>query len=340
MRRCTRSSLRPTEISVSIEFIEFARQLFRKQVTPPVEGTPLAAQNLPVADESSAPPPAQKPLGGSEDVSAPLDLPNKGAVVSSKPSSPQTKPATRPGMIPASAGLLALKRMDSVSKDKEPPPESSLSELTRPISELTTPGSQAPAADPTDPINPGHELGGQEALRDNWGQTGPSGGPVSDLPPAALNMTIEQLRDPAAAPRFEDTIAGLSLALRANTAEKPAWQNELINRAMTLEGVAGAIVALPDGLVLASRLPPDQDPRAIAEFLPQIFAQVSRCTRVLKLGELINLSFNVGGIPWMVSRAGNGFFAAFGRADTPLSTAQLAKLAEELAPPHSAGDFP
>lgn len=109
-----------------------------------------------------------------------------------------------------------------------------------------------------------------------------------------------------------------------------ATPNEIVSKAATLDGVDGALIALPDGLLVASRIPNNMNADTIAAFLPQIFGRVSQCTRELRLGELNNLNFTVGNIPWKIFRVGSIYFAAFGRPGTPLPTAQLVGLAAEL----------
>jgi hypothetical protein len=105
---------------------------------------------------------------------------------------------------------------------------------------------------------------------------------------------------------------------------------EVIARAMALNGVAGALVALPDGLMVASDIPSDLNADTLAAFLPQIYGRVSQCTRELRMGDLNNLNFTVGNVPWKVFRIHGVYFAAFGRAGEPLPTSQLALLAGEL----------
>jgi predicted regulator of Ras-like GTPase activity (Roadblock/LC7/MglB family) len=111
---------------------------------------------------------------------------------------------------------------------------------------------------------------------------------------------------------------------------KYATPNEVVSRAAALDGVAGALIALPDGLMVANRLPADLNGDTLAAFLPQIFGKVSQCTKELRMGELNNVHFTVGNIPWKIFRVNAIFFAAFGRAGEPLPTAQLAALATEL----------
>jgi predicted regulator of Ras-like GTPase activity (Roadblock/LC7/MglB family) len=109
-----------------------------------------------------------------------------------------------------------------------------------------------------------------------------------------------------------------------------ATPNEVVSRAAALQGVAGSLIALPDGLMVASQLSPDLNGDTLAAFLPQIFAKVNQCTKELRMGELNNLNFTVGNVPWKIFRVNAIFFAAFGRAGEPLPTGQLAALAAEL----------
>jgi len=109
-----------------------------------------------------------------------------------------------------------------------------------------------------------------------------------------------------------------------------ASPNEIVSRAAALDGVAGVLIALPDGLMVASRIPAELNGDTLAAFLPQIFAKVSACTKELRMGELNNVSFTVGNVPWKIFRVNAIFFAAFGIAGQPMPTAQLAGLAAEL----------
>lgn len=106
--------------------------------------------------------------------------------------------------------------------------------------------------------------------------------------------------------------------------------DEIVSHALKLPGVAGALVALPDGLMVASQIPADLNADTLAAFLPQIYGRVSQCAKELRMGELNNLNFTVGNVPWKIFRIHGVFFAAFGRAGEPLPTAQLAMLATEL----------
>jgi len=109
-----------------------------------------------------------------------------------------------------------------------------------------------------------------------------------------------------------------------------ATPKETMERAMALPGVAGAVVALYDGLMIAGQVPPDLNADTVAAFLPQIVARMGQSTKELRMGELNNLSFTVGNVPWKIFRVNSVYFAAFGRAGESLPTAQLAALAGQL----------
>ena len=90
------------------------------------------------------------------------------------------------------------------------------------------------------------------------------------------------------------------------------------------------MVALPDGLVVASKLPAGLSADSLAAFLPQIYAKFDACLKDLSMDGLNNLNFTAGNVPWRVFRTSSVFFAAFGRANEPIPGDWLATLAGEL----------
>jgi predicted regulator of Ras-like GTPase activity (Roadblock/LC7/MglB family) len=105
---------------------------------------------------------------------------------------------------------------------------------------------------------------------------------------------------------------------------------EIVGRAMALPGVAGSVVAMPDGMRIASQVPVELNADTVAAFLPQIFDRVNQSTRELRMGPLNNVNFTVGNVPWKIFRVNAVYFATFGRAGEQLPSAQLAQLAAEL----------
>jgi predicted regulator of Ras-like GTPase activity (Roadblock/LC7/MglB family) len=136
--------------------------------------------------------------------------------------------------------------------------------------------------------------------------------------------------DGADAPRSVETEYKRAPMPATDFSSRRATPKEIIERAVKLPNVVGAVVALPDGLKVAYHLPPDLNPDTVAAFLPQLFSRVSQCSKELRMGELNNLNFTIGNVPWKIFRVNAVYFAAFGRAGEPLPTAQLAVLAGEL----------
>ena len=136
--------------------------------------------------------------------------------------------------------------------------------------------------------------------------------------------------DTAEAPSVDETEYRHPQRPATDFSSRYATPNEIVARAMELSGVVGAIVALPDGLKVASQIPSDFNADTLAAFLPQIFDRVSQSTRELRMGALNNFYFTVGNVPWKIFRVNAVYFAAFGRAGEALPTVQLAALAAEL----------
>ena len=155
--------------------------------------------------------------------------------------------------------------------------------------------------------------------------------PAPKLKPAGVPDTNFYVwGDSADTPRVDETEFKRKSSAGTEFLTRYATPNEVVSRAAALDGVAGALVALPDGLMVASKVSADLNGDTLAAFLPHIFGKVSQCTKELRMGELNNLHFTVGNVPWKIFRVNAIFFAAFGRAGQPLPTAQLAALAGEL----------
>ncbi len=105
---------------------------------------------------------------------------------------------------------------------------------------------------------------------------------------------------------------------------------EVVKRASALDGVAGALVVLPEGLLVAAELSTSQDDDALAAFLARAFGRVNQCARESLVGELSHLEFAADGIPWHIFRLNGILFAAFGLAGGSLPLPELTTLAKEL----------
>lgn len=112
---------------------------------------------------------------------------------------------------------------------------------------------------------------------------------------------------------------------------KKSWTpNEIVQKTSNLKGVEGALIAMQDGLLVASQLPPRIIGDTVAAFIPQIFGRMNQYTRELKLGELNQVTLTVDQVPWHIAKVGNIFFSVVGRKDELLPLDQLAVVAGEL----------
>jgi predicted regulator of Ras-like GTPase activity (Roadblock/LC7/MglB family) len=152
----------------------------------------------------------------------------------------------------------------------------------------------------------------------------------SSLPPAAVVPPLPETNFFTRAGQPQVTDSEFKRKGGTDFSSRAATPNEVVSRALQLPGVVGAVIALPDGLKVASQIPADLNGDTLAAFLPQIFARVNQCSRELRMGDLNNLSFTVGNVPWKIFRVNAVYFAAFGRANEGLPTAPLAALAAEL----------
>jgi predicted regulator of Ras-like GTPase activity (Roadblock/LC7/MglB family) len=123
-----------------------------------------------------------------------------------------------------------------------------------------------------------------------------------------------------------------SLAEAFNQPGKQTWSpSEIINYLAQLPEIAGSVVALQEGLVVAHRLPDPLKGEVFAAFLPQIFARINQYSNEMKLGAVDDLLINAHGLPCHLFRVGQVYFAALGKPGIPLPTPILRLCAAALA---------
>jgi predicted regulator of Ras-like GTPase activity (Roadblock/LC7/MglB family) len=123
-----------------------------------------------------------------------------------------------------------------------------------------------------------------------------------------------------------------SLAEAFNQPGKVSWSpSEIVNSLAGLPQIAGSVVALQEGLVIAHRLPEPLKGEVFAAFLPQIFARINQYSNEMKLGAVDDLLINAHGLPCHLFRVGQVYFAALGNPGEPLPTATLRLCAAALA---------
>ena len=94
--------------------------------------------------------------------------------------------------------------------------------------------------------------------------------------------------------------------------------------------MAGALIALQDGLLVASCMPPAWKTETIAAFLPQIFGRLRQYTNEFKMGELGSVAFTVEQGTLQIFNAGIIYFAALSQQGAVLPIADLTLIAKEI----------
>ncbi len=106
---------------------------------------------------------------------------------------------------------------------------------------------------------------------------------------------------------------------------------EIVAGTVKLPGVTGAIVALQEGLQVASSLPEGVKSEVVAAFLPQIFARLNQYSGEMKLGEVDDLLFTTHGAHCQIYRLGYVYLAVLGTPGESLPWHELRLISEELA---------
>ena len=123
-----------------------------------------------------------------------------------------------------------------------------------------------------------------------------------------------------------------SLGVAFGNAGKTHWSpSEIVAHLVKLPNIAGAAVALQEGLVIAHQLPEPRKGEVFAAFLPQIFARLGQYANDMKLGAVHDILIQSGNGPCHVFRRGQVFFAALGMVGEPLPTPILRLCMEALS---------
>ncbi len=109
---------------------------------------------------------------------------------------------------------------------------------------------------------------------------------------------------------------------------------EIVRLTSQLQGVAGCILALSDGVFVTGQLPPHLDQETISVFAPQLFNKVGTYTKELRVGEVTRLSVFTDQQPLSIFRAGDIFLVVI-HDNLHFSKALLRRcerISQELAP--------
>ncbi len=151
----------------------------------------------------------------------------------------------------------------------------------------------------------------------------PAPAPAAPIAPAPQPVTTQAAPAPKKAPT--------NLSELFNEPSKKSWTpNEIVQRTTLLPNVSGALIALQDGLLVATNMPPEMKTETIAAFVPQIFGRLNQYSKELQMGDTKAVSFTVDCGTVQVYNAGIIYFAAFGKTGTLLPLTELQLIAGEL----------
>jgi predicted regulator of Ras-like GTPase activity (Roadblock/LC7/MglB family) len=105
---------------------------------------------------------------------------------------------------------------------------------------------------------------------------------------------------------------------------------DVVSRITSLPGVAGAVLASQDGMLMGAKFPPEYKPDVIAALIPQITSKLDQFTKELNLSEVSQAGFLAGSVPWHICQAGGVLLIVMGRSGENLPMAQLKLVAEAL----------
>ena len=134
---------------------------------------------------------------------------------------------------------------------------------------------------------------------------------VAYIEPAATE-TLQHPPAPASenAPAIEGKPATTIGAIFGEPEREHWTPAEIVSRLPQLPGVAGAVVALQEGLLVAHSLPEEVKGEVVAAFLPQVFARLNQYAGEMKLGEVDDLLFTTRGAHCQIYRFGIVYFAS------------------------------
>jgi predicted regulator of Ras-like GTPase activity (Roadblock/LC7/MglB family) len=159
--------------------------------------------------------------------------------------------------------------------------------------------------------------------------------PTAEAPveePAAAAPAPAPEPAPAPAPAAVATDMPKSLGEVFGQPDKESWlPTEVVKNLVNVPGVAGALVALQEGLVIAHKLPEPLKGEVFAAFLPQVFARLNQYSAEMKLGGVSEIVIHANGGPCHLFRRGQVYFAALGHPDATLPVHILRLCADAVA---------
>ena len=203
---------------------------------------------------------------------------------------------------------------------------------TPPAAPAKQPVPVGPATSPAGPLPPATEAA----------PSAPSPSPTP-APPASAPSTVPDtpaapaipIPVPAIPPPAVVTPAAADIGELFGQPGRKNWTPaEIVQKTSQLDGVGGALVVLPDGLLVAAQLPPGLDGETISAFLPQMFSRMTQYCKALRFGDPRKMTFIIDELPMKIYRGAGVYFTVLGRAGEPLPNGHLDVIAAQLGSPN------
>ncbi len=117
----------------------------------------------------------------------------------------------------------------------------------------------------------------------------------------------------------------------AITAQHDLSPHDIVKSLAAQPEIAGAFIAMQDGLLVAAELPSHLKADTVAAFLPQIFGRMNQYTKELQLGAVSSLTFVVENVTWQIVKSGTVYLVALGKPGESWPAAKLNTLAAQLS---------
>ncbi|MBI1840830.1 MAG: roadblock/LC7 domain-containing protein [Verrucomicrobia bacterium] len=106
---------------------------------------------------------------------------------------------------------------------------------------------------------------------------------------------------------------------------------EVVQSTTRVRGVAGAVIAMQDGLLVAAQLQSPWRPEATAAFLPQIYSRMNQYLKELEAGDLDSVTLNTPSGTLFVFTAGIIYFAIVSKVGEEVSLPAIQLIVKELS---------
>ena len=143
----------------------------------------------------------------------------------------------------------------------------------------------------------------------------------SEAPSAASYSTTQFFRKPPA-----------DLGELFGQPGKNNWTpQEVVQSTTRVRGVAGAVIAMQDGLLVAAQLQTPWRPEATAAFLPQIYSRMNQYLKELGAGDLDSVTLSTPSGTLLVFSAGIIYFAVVSKVGEEISLPAIQLIVKELS---------